>query len=101
MFVLLAIVAAPILFFMLAWVAATAYRLYFPDRPLPLAEDAVALRRRRAALGGHVPVGVREIREDQRRYLRQQARALYHYAGSASAEGLPPAWKEDLWRRRN
>lgn len=100
MFVLLAIVAAPILFFMLAWVAATAYRIYFPDRPMPLAKDAVVVRRRRAALGKHVPVGVREIREDQRRYLRQQVRVPYHYAGSAS-EGLPSAWMEDLWRRRN
>lgn len=100
MLVLFAILIAPLLFFLVTWVAATAYRLYFPERPLPFRKDPVVLRRRAAATGSQVPVGFREIRQDQLRLQRERMKAPYFYAGSAS-EGLPSDWMDDLWRRRN
>lgn len=101
MLVLFAILIAPLLFFLVTWVAATAYRIYFPERPLPFENDPVLVRRRAAATGAEVPVGFREIREDQLRLQRERMTApSYFYAGSAS-EGLPSDWMDDLWRRRN
>lgn len=94
---LFALIAAPVFFFLLTWVAATVYRLYFPDKPVPL-RGGPLLRRREAAERA-MPVGVREIREAQRRHLHKQVGA-YHYAGPGS-DGLPTDWVEDLWRRRN
>ncbi len=97
----IALVVAPILFVLFTWTAATAYRIYFPERPMPFSEQAVVQRERMTLAGEHVPVGVREIRADQRRHQRsRRRRAAYHYAGSAS-EGFPPDWQDDLWRRRN
>lgn len=96
MHVLFLLVVAPLFFFLLTWVVATVYRLYFPERPLPLGASAVQVRRRRAA-GEEVPVGVREIREDQR---REERPVPYRYAGFPSGQ-LPDDWEKDLHQRRN
>ena len=98
--VIFAAVAVPILFFMLTWVLTASYRICFPEEPLPFEKDRAALRQQAAKTGGSVPVGVREIREDQRWRRRRHAEAVYHYAEGGSI-GLPPMWKEDLWHRRN
>jgi hypothetical protein len=100
-YITFAIFAVPTLFCMLTWVVVTVYRLYSPERPLPFELDPVFIRERAAAAGESLPVGAREIREDQRRYLGRQARTPYHYYAAFGSEGLPPAWKEDLWLRRN
>ena len=98
--VVFAAVAVPVLFFMLTWVLTASYRICFPEEPLPFEKDRAALRQRTTTKGENVPVGVREIREDQRWRQRRRAEAVYHYAEGGSI-GLPSMWKEDLWERRN
>lgn len=100
MSLLFAVLVGPILFLLLVWVGATVYRLYNPQRPLPFEQDPVAKREEATAEGTSVPVGLREIRADQRRHRRQTDADQYHYAWGGS-EGLPEAWHESLWRRRN
>lgn len=101
MLLLLALLLGPILFFMITWVIATVYRLYFPERSLPFERDPVVIRERATAKGESVPVGVREIRADQRRARRQGTRqSTYTYAWGGS-DGFPEAWHENLWQRRN
>jgi hypothetical protein len=94
------VLIGPILVFLLIWIGAAVYRLYFPDHPLPFEEDPVVKRAKATSDGECVPVGVREIREDQRRERRQEDVTIYNYAWGAS-EGVPDSWREDLWRRRN
>ena len=99
-FILFILVAVPIGFTLLTWVLVTAYQLVFPEEPRPYEGDPVTLRHQAAAMGAFVPVGTREIREDQRSYFREQAFPAYDYAYGQS-EGMPEIWMEDLWRRRN
>jgi len=94
------VLVGPILVFLLIWAGAAVYRLYFPEHPLPFAEDDVARRAQASPDGEAVPVGVREIRADQRRERRQEDVTIYNYAWGTS-EGVPDSWKKDLWRRRN
>ena len=91
------LLVAPLFAFLLTWVVVTVYRLYFPERPLPLRSGTVQVRRRRAAAGEEVPVGVREIREDQR---RERTPVSYQYAGFPTGQ-LPDGWERDLHQRRN
>ena len=95
-----AAIAVPVLFFMLTWAAVTAYRLIFPEEPLPLQKDPVVVRQVATARGESVPVGAREIREDQRQYLSEHPPASYTYAYGES-EGFPEKWRADLLRRQN
>lgn len=93
------LVAIPIVFCMLTWVVATAYRLYFPDKPLPLENELTFISRAESTtVDLPVPVGVREIKEDQRR--RSGAGCSYCFAHGIS-NGVPSGWLEDMWRRRN
>lgn len=94
------VLVGPILVFLLIWVGATVYRLYFPEHPLPFEEDPVVKREQARMQGESMPVGVREIRADQRRERRQEDVTVYNYAWGGS-EGVPDEWREDLWRRRN
>jgi hypothetical protein len=97
MHLLFLFIVAPLFFFLLTWVVATVYRLYFPEQPLPLRARAVQVRRRRASAGEDVPVGVREIREDQR---SEDEPVPYRYAGFPTGR-LPEDWARDLHERRN
>lgn len=101
MYLTFAILVAPILFFMLIWVVVTAYRIYFPEKPLPYEQDPLMVRRRQTRAGHAVAVGLREIREDQRARREALAPVDYHYTDGFSLEGLPADWMEDLWLRRN
>ena len=94
------VLVGPILVFLLIWVGVTAYRLYFPEHPLPFENDPVVRREQAAKQGESVPVGVREIRAHQRRERRQEDVTVYNYAWGGS-EGVPEEWREELWRRRN
>ena len=100
MYLVFALIAVLTLFFMLAWVIVTVSRLCFPEKPLPLDRDPVMIRHRAMASGESVPVGVREIREDQQRYRVAHRLVPYVYLEGGS-DGFPAAWREDLWRRRN
>ncbi|NBC17894.1 MAG: hypothetical protein GVY18_11335 [Bacteroidetes bacterium] len=96
-----AVVAMPVLFFALVWVAVTAYRLLYPEKPLPFERDPILVRRQAAATGKDVPVGVREIREDQQHLQTMRSRTTpYHYLDGVS-DGFPETWADDLWQRRN
>ena len=95
-----AALAIPVLFFMLTWAVVTAYRLLFPEEPPPPPPDPVVIRKVAAARGEYMPVGAREIREDQRQYFSEQAPASYTYAHGES-EGFPEKWRQDLLRRQN
>lgn len=99
-YVILAVVAVPVLFFMLTWAVVTVCRLVFPEEPVPAEHDPVLVRQEAALQGAYVPVGAREIREDRRYHLRAYPPAPYRYVHGVS-EGLPEIWAEDLWRRRN
>lgn len=98
-YVLIAL-AVPIFFFLLTWALVTAYRLLFPEAPRPVEEDPVRVRQRATARGEHVPVGAREIREDQRHFRSAHPQTDYAYFYGTS-DGFPENWSKDLWRRRN
>lgn len=101
MFILFVTLIGPLIFFLVTWAIATAYRLYFPERPLPFEQDPVMKRRRATANGRSVAVGLREIRADERQRRREATRQHhYHYAWGGS-DGFPEEWEEDLWHRRN
>ena len=97
---LFAFLAIPIFFLLMVWVTVTAYRILVPEKTREADADPVAVRQKAAAEGRSVPVGAREIREDQRAARTPYARAPYHYA-LGDSDGLPEAWREDLWRRCN
>lgn len=97
MHALFLLLVAPLFVFLLTWVVATVYRLYFPEHPLPLRSGPVQVRRRRTAAGEQEPVGVREIREDQR---QERPPVAYQYAGFPTGR-LPDDWERDLHQRRN
>lgn len=99
-FALFAIIAVPILFFMLTWVVVTACRIFFPEKPLLVERDATLMRRHATREGGSVPVGIREIRADQRFLQENAAHSSYHFS-QGDSEGLPLSWFEDLNERRN
>jgi len=94
------VLIGPILVFLVIWAVAAVYRLYFPERTLPFARDAIMGSAEAVPRDEYVPVGVREIRARQRRERRQEDVTIYNYAWGAS-EGVPDSWKEDLWHRRN
>lgn len=94
-------VAVPVMIFLIIWSVVTAMRICLPEELLPLDHDPALLRRIATARGEHVPVGLQEIREDQRRYV--QGRLNYHeyYYVTGEVHGLPLEWLEDLHQRRN
>lgn len=100
LFALFAIVVVPILFFMMTWFVVTACKIFMPSN-LPTQKPDPGQRRRRATREGYsVPVGAREIREDQRFLSNRLNDATYHYEHGDS-EGLPLTWFEELVNRRN
>lgn len=101
MLLLFATLVGPILFFLLIWGVATAYRLTHPERALPFEESPIFTREKMTAQGHNVPVGVREIREDQRRHRRQRDVTPTYQYRAWGPSGIPEGWREDLWRRRN
>lgn len=94
------VLIGPILVFLLIWVGATVYRLYYPEHTLPFEEDPVVRQKEATSEGAAIPVGVREIRANQRRAHREKDVTVYNYAWGGS-EGVPESWRENLWKRRN
>lgn len=99
-YALLAIVAVPILFFMVTWVVVTAGKILFPPNEAELERDPGRVRHIATKQGYSIPVGVREIREDQRYFTEQIEHTTYHYEYGDS-EGFPMVWYEELVNRRN
>lgn len=99
MLTVLLIFAVPVLFIVVTWSLVTMYRICFPEEAAPIEYDPVFVRRRAAAMGTSVPVGAREIREDQRVHQRQHTTEYLYETGLS--DGFPEAWRDDLWLRRN
>lgn len=94
------LVAVPAIVLMVVWAVVMAFRICYPERPLPFMVDPYAERQAARARGEATKVGVREIRED----LRRQAHTLalpYDFAHDHGSDGLPECWMDDLWARRN
>ncbi len=98
LFVAFFVVAIPAILLMSVWAGVTAFRILFPDDPLPL--DPAARRRRRTARGESVPVRLRDIIEDERaRQSVAGAERVVLRPGSPSPRTHPMF--DDLWLRRN
>jgi hypothetical protein len=93
------VVALPALIFMAIWTAVATFRILFPERALPFTRNGVAERQAARARGYAVEVGFREIREDVRVHARELARSYDLVSGCL--HGIPEAWIDDLYRRRN
>ncbi|MEM8557793.1 MAG: hypothetical protein AAF809_10150 [Bacteroidota bacterium] len=99
-FVAFFMVAVPAIILMVIWSAVMAFRLCYPERPLPFMADPYAERQAARARGEIMKVGVREIREDLRRQLHEPA-LPYDFEHDHGSDGLPEPWLDDLWLRRN
>ena len=86
-------------FVLLVWAGTMVYRLYNPEHPRPFQEHPAVRRREATARGERVSVGVREIRADRRQ--KKRAGSEEHDYAWGHSEGIPEAWHEDLWDRRN
>lgn len=99
MVVFFALLVGSTLLVLVFWAGTMVYRLYHPEQPRPFAEPPVVQREQAAEEGKAVPVGVREIRADRRRERRtQEVQSSYAWGRS---QGIPDAWHDDLWHRRN
>lgn len=91
-------VAVPAILLMGVWAGVTAFRILFPDDPLPL--DPVARRRKLTARGESVPVRLRDIMEDERARRSVITPQRIEPAPDASSPRTHPLF-DDLWLRRN
>lgn len=98
--VILLTVGLGTIFFLVVWVIGVVIRLSVPERALPLTTLPVARRRLLTGQGRYVPVGLREIREDQRMRTMDEATVDYDYAGMPR-RAVPVRWEQDLFERRN
>lgn len=85
---------------LLTWTVIISLRIWERDDPVALKRESVLVRREAAEAGLVVPVGAREIREDQQFGEDPQSLLSYEF-GSMGSSGIPGAWHEDLWIRRN
>ncbi len=92
-------VAVPVILLLAVWAGVTAFRILFPDEPLPFAPAP----QRRVGHGEGVPVRLRDIVENER--ARQAVAATERTEpapdGSRPAKPRPHPLFEDLWLRRN
>lgn len=100
-FMIFVMMVIPIAFFMIVWTIGVAYRLLAVEEPNPTPNDVAVLRKRMAEEGMGVPVGIREIREDQRCLdAFGDSSEEYVYEG-LPRYSLPHCWIENLEQRRN
>ncbi len=100
-YIILAAVVVPVLFLMLTWVGVTTYRILFPEEPLAPSESPTEKRREATTAGRAMPVGAREIREDQRFYFAKRSRRDHYSYHHGDSDGFPDPWLDNLWLRRN
>lgn len=84
---------------LLVWAGTMVYRLYNPEYSRPFEQHPVVQREKATARGRRISVGVREIRADRRRKRQMQSEQREYVWGRS--DGIPEAWREDLWTRRN
>lgn len=89
----------PIIFFLVVWSAGMAIRLTAVERNPVDEVDAFILRHELTLKGEAIPVGARDIRQDQLLHSRLR-NVEYEYEGDPRYS-LPHRWVEDLHRRVN
>ncbi|MBT8401253.1 MAG: hypothetical protein KJO98_12305 [Rhodothermia bacterium] len=100
MLVLFAVLGVSLVVALLAWAIVTGFRIWGSDQEVALDRHAVVIRRQAARAGASVPVGAREIRQDQE--FGDSYKTLFEYElGPDGSSGVPPSWFTDLWMRRN
>nr|MBO2491046.1 hypothetical protein [Rhodothermus marinus] len=96
MYLLPVLVFGPVLFFMLVWALVTAGRILFPERPLPFDRE-FSLRGWTMRPRHRAPIHVGATRAES---FGQADPVPYHFEAGQS-DGLPEAWVDELWLRRN
>jgi len=100
MIVLFAVLGLSLVVGLLAWAIVTGLRIWGDEEEVALDRHAVVVRRQAARAGASVPVGAREILQDQE--YGDSCKALFDYElGPDGSTGVPPSWFTDLWMRRN
>ena len=101
-----AAVGVALLACLLIWTIIISLNIWETDDPGALERESVHVRRQAARAGLTMPVGAREIHEDQQ--YGEETRLLLTYdfgtsesSGSSRSSGVPSAWVDDLWIRRN
>jgi hypothetical protein len=100
MVVVVAAVGVVLLACLLTWAVVISLKIWEHDDPVALRRESVLVRREAAQAGLAIPVGAREIREDQQYGDDSVALLMYEYSPMGSS-GIPDAWHDDLWIRRN
>lgn len=99
---LLVSIVVLVVFALLGWLVTAVNHLLTRPAP-PFEKDLIVLRAEVMAGSLGIPVGAREIREEQRRYhlVRAGTGDAYHFTAGDPLNGMPEAWLKDLWLRRN
>ncbi|MDX1739707.1 MAG: hypothetical protein R3178_00370 [Rhodothermales bacterium] len=100
MLVVFAAVGVVLLACLLTWAVVISLKIWERDDPVALRRESVLVRREAAQAGLVIPVGAREIREDQQYGEESHALLMYEY-GPFGSSGIPNSWHDDLWIRRN
>ncbi len=86
---------------LLTWTVVISLRIWERGDPVESTRENALVRREAARAGLAVPVGTREIRREDQQYGQEsQALLMYEYDPLGSS-GIPPAWHDDIWIRRN
>ena len=98
---LLLVIVVLIVLSILGWLITTVNRVFSPPAAPPVEKDLIVLRAEVMAGSLGIPVGAREIREEQRRYQHVRPGTSYHFAAGDPPGGMPEEWTKNLWLRRN
>ena len=85
---------------LLTWTIIISLKIWQTEDPVSMKRESVLVRREAARAGLVMPVGAREIREDQEYGEESRVLLMYDY-GPFGSSGIPPGWFDDLWIRRN
>lgn len=102
--VLFLLVAVPVIFGVAVWALVTAFRILYPERPLPKPPAPRWRRREQAEPWRSARVGFREIHDEMQGHAR---RVTLPYRLDRQRQrvgmkgGVPERWLDDIFERRN